>query len=146
MLEDRVQKLVSFFQNIEQGKKVNLNEVVKEYLLFFEELKERLQSATPEEKRQLFLIMNDIYAKMLAESQKLAQRSGLSEEQLLQLAENPNNFSQEQWELLQNTKKSLTETSRDITKTLVSSKKPEPKSSVSNNKKPRKGRSNWLKS
>lgn len=145
MLEDRVQKLVSFFQNIEQGKKVNLNEVVKEYLLFFEELRERLQSATPEEKRQLFLIMNDIYAKMLAESQKLAQRSGLSEEQLLQLAENPNNFSQEQWELLQNTKKSLAETSRDITKTLVSSKKPEPKPSTSN-KKPRKGRSNWLKS
>ncbi len=145
MLEDRVQRLVSFFQNIEQGKKVNLNEVVKEYLLFFEELKERLQSATPEEKRQLFLIMNDIYAKMLAESQKLAQRSGLSEEQLLQLAENPNNFSQEQWELLQNTKKSLTETSRDITKTLVSSKKAEP-SPPASNKKPRKGRSNWLKS
>jgi hypothetical protein len=151
MLDDRIQKLMAFFRSIEEGKAVNLNEVVREYLSFFEELKERLQTATPEEKRQLFFLMNEMYTKMLAQSQRLAQRSGLSEEQLLQISENPNNFSQEQWDLLQDTKKNLSSLTKDISKNLSGPKKVEEQKASSPKekegpKKPRRGRSGWMKS
>lgn len=149
MLDDRIQRLMAFFRSIEEGKAVNLHEVVREYLAFFEELKERLKSAGPEEKKQLFFLMNEMYTKMLAESQKIAQRSGLTEEQLLQLSENPNNFSQEQWQLLQETKKNLSTVSKEIAKNVSSSKKESkesPSSDKEGPKKPRRGRSNWMRS
>ena len=52
--------------------------------------------------------MAELYNQMTAETKHITERSGLSEEQLVSFAENPGNFSPEQWRAIQESRQRIT--------------------------------------
>ncbi len=104
MLKDEFQRLINLFREGAEGKPIKLDEVFSQSLQFFEHLKVQIQKGTPEEKREALVMMTEMYKEMIEETKKITQQSGMTEEQLLTFAENPGNFTPEQWEAIQSSK------------------------------------------
>lgn len=114
MLQDEFDRLIELFQAASDGKDVDLEEVFRQSVGFFEHLKERIAKGTPEEKLQAIHLMTQMYQKMQAETGKIAKNSGMSEQQLMDYAKNPSNFSPEQWENFQASQSQLKHLGEDI--------------------------------
>lgn len=99
-----------------QGGKIDLLELFKESLRLFEKLKDILGSCSEEEKKEVFAVMAEMHQFLLKESKKIAERSGMSEDQLLRFSENPDNFTPNQWKALEVIKVKLNDTAKDLTK------------------------------
>lgn len=118
MIQDEFKKLLEFFAQSAEGKPVNLQEVLGESLQFFNQLKTRLLTGSEEEKKELLGMVNEMYSKLMVESRKMAERAGLSEEQLALFVENPGNFSPEQWAAMNQAKQKMDESTNDLVKAL----------------------------
>src|ERR1700722_366567 len=97
MLKDEYNHLIQLFRDGAEGKTINLAEVFSQSLEFFKQLKEQMEEGGPQEKKEAMTMMTELYQQMMAETKKIAEKSGFSEEQLMAYAENPANFSAEQW-------------------------------------------------
>ena len=118
MLKDEFNRLSQLFANAAEGKESNLENVFKESLQFFEHLKEQIATGSPEDKVQAIQMMTKMYQQMMAETKRITERSGMTEEQLTAFAENPANFSKEQWESLQASKEQIQHVGEDIVKVI----------------------------
>src|SRR5580704_17487242 len=98
MLRDEYNQLITMFHEVAEGKTLNLEQVFKQSLEFFEHLKAQIVTDTPEEKQEAMKMMAELYNQMITESKKITERTGLTEEQLMAFAENPANFTKEQCE------------------------------------------------
>src|SRR5260221_13496339 len=96
MLEDEYRRLIQLFEEASTGKSVNLEEVFKESLAFFEHLKVEIATGTPEDKQEAMRMMTELYKQMVGQTKKICETTGLSEEQLVAYAENPQNFTPDQ--------------------------------------------------
>lgn len=114
MLQDEFDRLMELFQAAADGKSVNLEQVFRQSIGFFERLKEKMAKGTPEEKLQAIHLMTQMYQKMQGETGKIAKHSGMSEEQLMEYAKNPSNFTPEQWDNLQASQSQLKHLGEDI--------------------------------
>ena len=143
MLKDEFEKLLALFEKGAQGKKVNMDEVLEQSLQFFEDLQKEFQTASPEDREAIMAMMNKMYEKIQSESQRIAEKTGLSEEQLIAYSDNPKNFTADQWFKIQETKKKMMKTGRTIHKILQpkEEKAPAPKKTASKIKK-----KNWIRS
>jgi hypothetical protein len=63
-------------------------------------------------------MMAEMYKQMIAETKKITERSGLSEEQLMSYAENPSNFTPEQWKQIQESRQKISEAGQDLSKVI----------------------------
>ncbi len=148
-LRDEFNRLVKLFHEGAEGKQpINLEEIFRSSLEFFEHLKAQIQSGTPDEKKDALMMMAELYNQMMAETKRITERSGLSEEQLVSFAENPGNFSPEQWRAIQESRERIVRAGQDLAKVIQAlsqagpspakeEKKPHPK-------KPKK--TDWLRS
>jgi hypothetical protein len=118
MLKDEYNRLIKLFHEGTEGRAVNLNEVFTHSLEFFQHLKVQIEEGGPEEKKEAMAMMAEMYNQMMLETKKITERSGLSEEQLLAYAENPANFTSEQWQQIQESKSKISEAGQDLTKVL----------------------------
>lgn len=118
MLRDDYNRLMKLFQEGAEGKKIDLDEVFKQSIEFFQHLKGQIEKGSPEEKKEAMAMMAEMYNQMMAETKKITQQSGFSEEQLLAYAENPNNFSPEQWKQIQESKQKISEAGQDLSKVI----------------------------
>jgi len=118
MLRDEYNRLIKLFHEGAEGKAVNLDEVFSQSLEFFQHLRAQMEKGGPEEKKEAVAMMSEMYQQMMAETKKIIERSGLSEEQLLSFAENPANFTTQQWQQIQESKQKITDAGRDLTQVI----------------------------
>lgn len=116
MLKDEFDELVRLFEEGVQGHHVNLSDVFARSLQFFEHLKVEIANGTPEEKAEAMNMMADLYKHMTEETKKISERSGLSEDQLLAYADNPSNFTPDQWQMVQESKEKIAQAGSDLAK------------------------------
>lgn len=107
MIKDEFNRLMKLFRQGTQGKQINLQELFTESMAFFEQLKEEFAQGTPEERREALQMMAQMHKEVIAESQKIIKNSGMSEEQLFAFADNPSNFTPEQWQEFQKSKSQI---------------------------------------
>jgi len=146
MFEEDIKKLLSYFTQISEGKPVNLNEMVQEFLIFFDKLKLQLKTADEAQKKEIFALMNDMHKKLLAETKKISEKTGMSDDQLLKFIENPGNFSPDQWQTIQDAKEKMRHASQELTQTLKPHPTGEKPKTKIKPKKPGTGRSGWVRS
>lgn len=156
-LRDEYHRLIALFEAGAEGKPIHLQDVFQQSLQFFEHLKVQIHRGSPEEKKEAMNMMMDMYRVMMEQTKRISQRAGLSEEQLLAFAENPSNFSPEQWHSIQESRDKIFHAGQEIAQAIKefaqdpSSKQQEPPLIESHEKKKGKGvkkvkRSDWTKS
>ena len=151
-LRDEFNRLIKLFHEGAAGKQpVNLEEIFRSSLEFFEHLKAQIQTGTPDEKKEALMMMAELYNQMTAETKHITERSGLSEEQLVSYAENPGNFSPEQWSAIQESRQRITKAGQDLAKVIqMISQAGPPSEKPKDEKKPphpkKHKKSNWLRS
>jgi hypothetical protein len=118
MLKDEYHRLIKLFHEGAEGKSINLAEVFSQSLEFFKHLQAQMEQGSPEEKKEAMAMMSEMYNQMMVETKKITERSGLSEEQLLAYAENPANFTSDQWQQIQESKQQISEAGKDLSKVL----------------------------
>lgn len=119
MLKDEFERVQQLFRDASEGKLENVETVFKEALAFFEHLKEYIAHGSPEDKMQAIQMMGQIYQQMMQETQRIIERSGMSEDQLAAFAQDPSNFTKEQWEMLQASKQQIAQTGVEIAKVIA---------------------------
>lgn len=150
MLKDEYQRLIKLFHDGGDGKSINLDEVFSQSVEFFQHLKDQIEKGNPEEKKEAMAMMADMYNQMMAETKKITERSGFSEEQLLAYADNPANFTPEQWRQIEESKRKISEAGSDLTKALQEVTKGAPVSKEKAPEEEKKGKkskkSQWMRS
>ncbi len=117
-MDKEFQRLLDLFSLSQEGKHVDVNEVLKEAVVFFDHLKDVFKTGSDEDKKEMVGVMNTMYSKLLAESDSLVARSGLTQEQMEQYCENPQNFSKEQWEMIGEARKKMLDSGFEISRYL----------------------------
>ena len=124
MLRDEFERLMKLFHEGADGKSISLEEVFTHSLEFFKDLKAKMEKGTPEERQEAMQMMAMLYTQIMEESKKISQKSGLSEEQLMTFAENPSNFTPEQWRAIQESRQKITQAGQELAKAIEKAAKP----------------------
>ncbi len=101
MLKQEFAELLAIFDLAAEGNLPNLQEVFGRSMQFFDHLKNTMQKGTQEEQREGIKMLTELYQHLLKEAEKISKRTGLSEDQLAAFAENPSNYTTEQWQHIQ---------------------------------------------
>lgn len=118
--EDIHKVMAELQKSVDANGAVDLLYMLREVVKLFERVKMALASTSDEERKDIFVSMAELHAFLLSENKRLAGKSGISEEQLLRFAENPDNFTKEQWHFMQEVKAKMGQQSKEI-KTILQS-------------------------
>jgi hypothetical protein len=113
-LRKEFDNLVSRFQKESKATNVDMMNVFRDSLVFFESIKEALKEANQEEKKEIMKLMGEMHEFLRLEAKKIAARAGLTEDQLQNFAENPDNFNPVQWKALENIKNKLAHSAQEV--------------------------------
>lgn len=91
---------------------VPLEEILQEAVVFFETLRVEFPKAGKEEREEMVHMMTTLHAKLQEVAKQSAAASGMTEEELNAYSEDPSNFSPEDWQLVQNTRRKLYDSAR----------------------------------
>ncbi|MEN9344147.1 MAG: hypothetical protein RLZZ453_934 [Chlamydiota bacterium] len=116
MLQEEFDRLMALFKAAAEGKISNVEEVFKESLAFFEKLKTSVAQGSAEDKLEAIKMMTKMYEQMMQETKAIAKKTGMTEEELAEIAKNPANFSKEQWEKFESSKGKMEHLGEDIVK------------------------------
>ncbi len=122
MLQDDFEKLMKQFEGADPTK-VNMEEIMRQVLHFFDSLKQDILKASPEEREEIFSKLTSMYTQLMGMTSKLAARMGMSEQDLLKMAEEMKNFTPEQRDLIEKTKSKMMSEVADLGKVLQQPKK-----------------------
>ena len=134
--------------------RIDLMELFKDSIRIFDKLKDALKDCSEEEKKELFALMAEMHQFLQQETKKIAEKSGMNEEQLLRYSENPDNFSPAQWKALEVVKIKLNETGKELTdvvrkrdkKKVAATRKIKADASTSAKKTKTRSKGKWLRS
>lgn len=145
-LQEECQQLSDLFHRAAEGQSIDLQQVFARSLHFFERLKVELHAEDAHRRQQAMSMLMEIYQHMVKDTKLICENSGMTEEQLISFAENPINFSPEQWLSIQESREKIFQAGQELAKTLeqlstsqITSKKPH-----DSNKKIKK--SDWMRS
>ncbi len=147
MLKDEFIRVMQLFHDAAEGEKINLEEVFQQSFQLFEHIKDQIATGTPDEKREALRMMSEMYTQMIKDSKRIAESSGMTEEQLLSFADNPSNFTPEQWNAMQSSKERIRAAGEELSASLEKTgieKKPAPQGKKPKDKKTKK--SEWMRS
>ena len=149
-MKEEFDRLMSLFHDTADGKKQSLEEVFSQSLEFLTHLQELIATGSGEDKREAVKMMQEMYAQMMIESKRITERSGLTEEQLVAFAENPDNFTPEQWKEIQSSKSKIALAGQGIANAVSGTEKKGVNPSSSGGLKPPKSKtankSQWMRS
>lgn len=117
MLQDDFEELMKKFEGADPTK-MNLEEAMSEVHRFFSSLKQEILHASPEERESIFANLSQMYTRLSGLTQKMADKLGMTEEQLIKLSEDMRFFSPEQKELIEKTKKQMMADAQDLATSL----------------------------
>ncbi len=145
-MKEEFKRLLDLFSLSQEGKLASVDEVLKESVVFFDKLKDVFKTGSEDEKKEMLHVMNQMYSKLLTESQTLVKKSGMTDEQLEQFCDNPQNFTKEQWQMMEEARRQMLNSGREISRYLQG--KPSEASSSEPPARPRKSSSKdrWLRS
>lgn len=103
-----------FQRETDKKGQINLFDLFKESLHLFEKLKDVLKNCSEEDKKQVFAMMAEMHQFMMRETRKIAEKTGMTEDQLMRFSENPDNFTSSQWKSLEVIKEKLENTAQDL--------------------------------
>ncbi len=112
MIKKEYERLLGTLEQSSGKQGVILEEILREAVVFFEALRKEFPSASKEEKEEMIQMMTHLHSRIQEISQITAKASGMTEEELASFAENPSNFSPEQWQLIQKSRRELYDTAR----------------------------------
>ena len=149
-LKREFEKLKMRFQKeVARADHFDLPSLFKDSLVLFDRLKHELKTCKPEEKQKIVELLAELQGFLTQETRKIAARSGMTEEQLARFAENPDNFSPEQWKSMQTVKEKLSKRGQELKEAIREKSKesePNPTRTSFSKKKPKITKSGWLKS
>jgi len=115
MLQDEYRKIMEQFKQTIEGDPVKLEDLCQNSLEFFQKVQDVIQTGTDKEKKEAVDMMSDMYQSLLSETKHLTENVGMTEEQLMNFAENSNNFDPSQWKLIQETRETMSKTGESLT-------------------------------
>jgi len=98
------QVMLDLQKGVDANGNVDLPVLLSEVVTLFNHLKSVLPKTNPKERSDIVAKITQLHAFLMKESKRLSAQTGISQEQMLRFAENPNNFTKEQWSLLENIK------------------------------------------
>lgn len=113
-MSEEYRKIQEFFSMNAQEKSKHLKEILERSIEFFQKFQRVLAEGSPEEKKAMMDEMESFRKQVMAQTESLAKSVGVSQEDLEKYAENPSNFTTEQWEALQSAKKKIQEQYEEI--------------------------------
>ena len=145
------QQLTEFLQKIEPG--INrVEEILQKTVRFFEKMQAYIEGLTAEQKKDAPAKLMEVSQKLMAVTKVFIDNVGLREDDLFSLMEQPTHFNENQWKLVQESKRQITECAKKIAGALIASQsisteKPEPQVAKKDAKKHiPPPRSSWMKS
>jgi hypothetical protein len=117
-LDVEFQKFSEFLQGWEPGK-IPVDEILRRAVVFFEKLQAIVEKWTNEEKKEGAPVIADLAQKMIAGTKIFIESVGLSEADLFMLMEKPIHFNEDQWKLMQESKRLITECAKRIASALI---------------------------
>ncbi|MBP9842134.1 MAG: hypothetical protein KBC64_06910 [Simkaniaceae bacterium] len=126
-MSQEFEKIMSFFNMSPEKKAISLKEVFSESIGFFDHFKYVLENGSPAEKRAMFEQVAELKKKLQAETDKMREVTGLSEDELKAFALNQKNFSNEEWSVIQNAKTQLDGKAKEISSIVTGKPVEEPK-------------------
>lgn len=145
-MKDEFQKIIDLFDLEPEEKENKLDEIFRLSMDFIEKYKYIQQDGTDREKEDISNKLAILKEKISKEAKASEEALSLSKDEINELSSDQSNFTSEQWELLQQTKKTLKQEREMLDKhqkeTLKENLTPRKKSK----KKSRRGSSKWLKS
>ena len=114
-MSEEYRKIQEFFSMNAQEKSKHLKEILEGSIEFFQKFQRVLAEGSPEEKKAMMEEMESFRKQVVSQTESLAKSVGVSQEDLEKYAENPSNFTAEQWEALQSAKKKIQQQYEEIT-------------------------------
>ena len=105
-----------FKKEVSRADNFDLPALFKDSLILFERLKNELTTCNPEERQNIISMLAELQQFISSETKKIAEKSGMTEDQLARFAENPDNFSPEQWKSMQTVKEQLSKRGAELKK------------------------------
>lgn len=122
MIKDEYNRLLQLIENATDFQKVSLEDILREAVVFFEVLRKEFPTAPKEEREEMIQMMTHLHNRLHEISKATAEASGMTEEELSAFAENPSNFTPEQWQIVQKTRRELYDSARKFSSALEKEK------------------------
>jgi len=126
-MKDEYEKLMKLLEESEEGASSSLEEILKRAVNFFETLRKTFPSAEKEEKDEIIQMVNTLKKKLDEVAKKTAEKAGLSQDKLYEVSEDPSNYTPEQWHLMQETKRKLYDSARQLSSSMEEKRRAEGK-------------------
>ena len=155
-MQDEFDRIMAFFDLSAEEKEERLKEVFEDSVEYFERFKYVMLNGTPEEKKKSVERVMILKKKIEEETQRVCNKTGMTPEQLAAYSNNPENFTEDQWAVVEGAKKRLDSGVKEMKK--VVQEKSSAKASSANSsastaqeegappKKRRKKPKNWMPS
>lgn len=122
MIREEFSRLIFMYQQAAEGKGGDVQDIFQKSLDFIELLKQMLIHGDQEDKMAAIRMMKELHQHMRDHTKIMCKKSGITEEELMANAENPANFTPEQWKKMQESKEKLAKEGEDLIKILHAEK------------------------
>lgn len=118
MLQEEFSRLIYMYQEAAEGKGTSVQDIFQKSLDFIQLLKKEVAEGSEEDRQAAVRMMNELYQHMKNHTKTMCDRAGISEEEFIANAENPANFTPEQWRAMQVSRENLAHAGQDLVKLL----------------------------
>lgn len=96
-----LEEIFSYFSLSAEEKSEKFDSIINESMKLSEKIKDKLANGTDSEKKEMEQLLMRMAEKVQSETDRICQDIGVSKEELVAFAQNPDNFSKEEWEAIQ---------------------------------------------
>lgn len=146
-MKDEYDKIIELFSLESKEKEKRLDEIFSLSIAFIEKYKHIQHDGSEEERKAMTEKLITLKEKIAQESRESEESLSLTKEEIKDLSQDEKNFTPEQWELLQKTKKALSTEKKELeTKKHNAAKEHLKKAGSKKRRRTKRGGSSWLKS
>ena len=106
-MHEELKRIMNFFELDADNKAEHLQDVFKDTVEFFNRFKHTLEEGSAEEKKEIIDEVLSLQEKLQLQTDQMCESMEMSEEELKEFAENPENFTDEEWGTIQDAKVKL---------------------------------------
>ena len=114
LMEDELDRIISYFSLSPEEKEKKLETVFSDSVEYFARFRHIMENGTPEEKKKAAEKVMLLKQTIEQETEKVAEKTGMNMDQLTEYANNPENYSEKQWELIQKAKSQLAKDAAEV--------------------------------
>ena len=145
-MDDEFDRICEYFNLPAEEKVEKLKEVFDYSIEFFNRLRHVLKEGTPVEQQEILLKAQKLQSKINAEMEKVCEETGMSLEDLERQAMNPELYSDDEWHIIESSRKEIDQQAHEIASMVEVTGEPGPSLSKDPKKKKKKRAGPWLKS